>query len=373
MYNIRYSIIKVIFKDGFRMIMRPVHLALGALILFFFTTCNNQPQTTASDIETPVFVREMKPIYTIKSTITTAGNAMSTYNVDINSEMSGRYNLQTNPRTGRLYKLGDAVRKGDLIIRLEDNEYENNQRIDSRKLTLENSEQEQIKQRELLDLGGATASQIRATEITITNARYDLANANINLEKMNVISPAEGVIVNLPHYSADAKVSSNQPMASIMNYTNLYVETNFAESQMGYIQVNQPVNITQASLPYDTLRGVINEISPAISSETRTFKAKILIDNFDLKLRPGMYVKADVVIDRSDNVITIPKSVLQTARNNRKFVYIVERNQAVIRYLTTGIEDDDNVEIIDGLYENDQLIIRGYETLREGSRVKVQQ
>jgi len=370
MYNIRYSIFKTICKNGFKLFIKPGIIALSALSVLFFTACNNQPQTSSNDIETSVSVRELKPTSSISRLVNTSGTALPNFSVDLNSEMSGLYKLQTNPRTGRQFKLGDTVRKGELIIRLEDDEYENNQQIESRRLTLENAEQEQLKQIELLDLGGATASQIRSTEITITNARYSLANALLSLEKMNVKAPFDGVIVNLPHYSPDIKVASNQPMVGIMNYSNLFMEINLPESSIGYIQVNQPVHITHYTLPNDTLRGVISELSPAISSETRTFKGKITIENSALKLRPGMFVKADVVLERADNVIVIPKSVLQTQRD-RRFVYVVERNLAVRRNIITGIEDEDNVEVIDGLYENDQLIIRGFETLRENSRVKV--
>jgi len=372
MYNIRYSIIQTSLKNGFHFLIKPGHIAFGALILLFFTTCNNQPQTSASDIETPVSVRELKADKSINRLIQNSGTALPLSSVDLNSEMSGLYKLQTNPRTGRPFKLGDNVNKGEIIIRLEDSEYENNIQIESRKLQLEIADQEQVKQRELLQLGGATGGQVKNAEISASNARYALDNAILNLEKMNVKAPFDGVITNLPHYTADVKIANNQPMVSIMNYANLYLEVNFAESNMPYIQANQSVHITQPTLPLDTLRGVISEISPAISSETRTFKCKILIQNSELKLRPGMFVKAEVVIDRSEGVIVIPKNILQTARN-RKYVYVVERNTAVSRNLTIGIEDDDNVEILDGLYENDQLIIRGYETLRENSRVKVLQ
>ena len=344
-------------------------LTLFALSVFF-AACNNRPQTGPSDIETPVSVRELKPTGSISRLINTSGTAQAVFSVDLNSEMSGRYSLQNNPRTGRPFKLGDAVRKDELIIRLEDSEYENNIRIDSRKLSLEIAEQEQVKQKELQEKGGATGSQVKNAEVQATNARYELDNAMLNLEKMNVKTPFDGVIVNLPHYSTDAKVASNQPMAGVMNYSNMFVEINLPESAIAFIQVNQPVHITHYTLPEDTLKGVISELSPAISSETRTFKGKILINNPELKIRPGMFVKADIVIDKAENAIVIPKNVIQSARN-RRFVYIVERNIAVIRNLVTGIEDEENVQVIDGLSENDQLIIRGFETLRENSRVKV--
>ena len=371
MFNTRYSIINTICKDGFKLLLKPACLALGALCLFYLTACTTQPQGSTTDIETPVSVRELKPTGSISQLYPTSGTAVSIFNVDLNSEMSGLYLLQTNPRTGKPFKLNDAVKKGEIIISFEDKEYENNNQIESRMLSLELAEQQQAKQKELKDLGGATETEIKNSEVSIINARTQLESTKLNLEKMNVKAPFDGVIVTLPHYSPDVKVASNQPMVSIMNYSNLLLEVNFPESTIGYIQVNQPVNITHSiALPYDTLRGVISELSPAISSETRTYKGKILINNTELKLRPGMFVKADVVLDHSDNVIVIPKSVVMNQRN-RRFVYVVERNLAVSRTIITGIEDEDNVEVIDGLYENDNLIIRGFETLRENSRVRV--
>jgi len=345
-------------------------IALYALSVLFVAACNQRPQSGPTDVETPVSVRELKPTGSISRLVNTSGTALAILSVDLNSEMSGRYNLQNNPRTGRPFKLGDEVKKGELIVRLEDTEYENNIRFASRTLQLEIAEQEQVKQKELYEKGGATATQVRNTEVQVTNARYDLANATLNLEKMNVKAPFDGFIVNLPHYSPEAKVSSNQPMAGIMSYSNMFMEINLPESAIGVIQVNQPVHITHYTLPNDTLKGVISALSPAISSETRTFKGKILINNSGLLLSPGMFVKADVVIENAVDAIVIPKNVIQSNRN-RRFVYVVERNVAVMRVLTTGIEDDENVQVIDGLYENDQLIVRGFETLRENSRVKV--
>jgi len=374
MFNIRNSFTrnsftKAIDKSGLHFLMKPEHLALCTLCAVLVTACNNQPQTGPNDIETPVSVRELK-LSSISKLLNTSGTAQATYSVDLNSEMSGKYRLQTNPRTGNPFKLGDSVKKGQLIIRLEDQEYENNIRIDSRKQQLEIAEQEQVKQKELLPLGGATQMQIRSSELTIANARYDLENATLNLQKMNVIAPFDGVIVALPHYSTDVKVANNQPMVGIMDYSRLYMDINLPESAIEYIQVNQPVHITHYTMPYDTLRGTITELSPAISSETRTFKGKIVVNNTELKLRPGMFVKADVIVDKADSVIVIPKDVILSSRG-RRYVYIVERNTAIMRNLVTGIEDEENIQIIEGLNENDNLIVRGFETLRENSRVRV--
>ncbi|MDR3266563.1 MAG: efflux RND transporter periplasmic adaptor subunit [Tannerella sp.] len=331
--------------------------------------CSNQPQSNQNDIETPVSVQEVKK-GSVSKLINTTGTAQPINGVELNSEMTGYYRLQTNGRTGKPFKLGDAVKKGQLIIRLDNAEYVNGIAIESKKLNLEITEQEQSKQKVLYEKGGATLSEMRNTEVRVINARYDIENAQISLEKMNVCAPIDGVIVTLPHYTQGSSVSQGSPMVGVMDYSNMYVDINLPESNIEYIHANQSVFVTHYTLLNDTLKGIISELSPAISIETRTFKGTVLISNPALKIHPGMFVKADIVVDKADDAVIIPKNVILSNRN-RKYVYIVEKNTAVVRNITTGLEDEDNIEVKDGLRENDNLIIRGYETLRENSRVKV--
>ena len=302
--------------------------------------------------------------------INTTGTAQATCDVALNSEMSGMYQLQKNPRTKQPYKLGDKVQKGEVIIRLEDKEYENNIAFHSKILNLEIAEQEQVKQKALYEKGGVTLSEMRNTEVKVTNARYELENATLNLEKMKLTAPFDGVIVTLPHYTENVRVAHGKPMVDVMDYARMYMDINLPESAIGYVKTNQPVYITHYTLPDDTIRGIVSELSPAISTETRTFKGKILISNEQLKLRPGMFVKADVVVDRADSAILIPKDVIRSS-GNRKYVYVVEKNTAILREIKTGLENEVQSEILSALNEADNLIIRGYETLRENSRVKV--
>jgi RND family efflux transporter MFP subunit len=332
--------------------------------------CNNERQSAQNDIATPVTVKELKK-GSISKLINTTGSALSTYNVDLTSQMSGTYILQINPLTGKPFKLGDKVSKGQLIIRLEDKEYENGIALDSKELNLEITEQEYVKQKALYEKGGVILSEMRNSEMRVINARHDLESAKANLEKANIKALFDGVIVNLPHYTPNVKVEQNKPMVGIMDYSRMYLDVNLPESVIAYVKTEQPVNITHYTIPDDTLKGVVNELSPAISMETRTFKGKILINNNKLILRPGMFVKADIVVDNVENSIIIPKDVIQSNRN-RKQVFIVEKNTAVLRNIRTGLEDENNVQVLEGLNENDNLVIRGFETLKEYSKVKVQ-
>lgn len=285
--------------------------------------------------------------------------------------MAGEYILQINPRTRKPYKLGDKVMSGELIVRLENKEYENNIAIESKKLSLDIAEQEEVKKKALYDKGGVTLSELRNAEVAITNAKYSYENAILNLDKMNIKAPFTGIIVNLPHYTSSVQIPSGSSIVSIMNYSKMIMEINLPESAIKEVAPGQTAFITHYTLPKDTIMGHISELSPAISSETRTFKGKLIIDNKDLLLRPGMFVKADIVVDKADSTIVIPKEIVMNNRR-RKYVYIVEKGIAKTRDIQTGLEDNDNIEVVGGLNIKDQLVTRGYETLRDGSKVKIQ-
>lgn len=344
--------------------------ALAITLFSLQTGCTSQPENKGNDIVNTVSVIELGK-GSINQLVHTTGTAAATYEVTLNSEISGLYGLQTNPRTGKPFKLGDKVKKGEAVIRLQDKEYENGIAIESKKLNLEIAQQEQAKQKALYEKGGVTLSEMRNTEVKVTGARYDYENGILGLGKMNAVVPFDGVIVDLPHYTPGVRIEQGKPLVSIMAYSQLYMEINLPESSIGYVKPRQTVFITHYTLPDDTLKGIISELSPAVSTETRTFKGKVTIQNPALLLRPGMFVKADIVVDKADSALIIPKEVIQSVRR-KKYVYIVEKNRAFMREIETGLEDENRIEITKGLKEKDNLVIRGFETLRQNSKVKVQ-
>ncbi|MBO4724456.1 MAG: efflux RND transporter periplasmic adaptor subunit, partial [Bacteroidaceae bacterium] len=267
--------------------------------------------------------------------------------------------------------LGDKVKKGALIVRIEDKSYENGISIETKRLNLELAEQEQVKTKSLYDKGGATLTEVKNSEVKIMNSRLDYENAEMNLEKMNIRAPFDGVIVNLPHFSEEARVTSGTSVVTVMDYSQMLLEINLPESAINEVKVGQKAYITHYTLPKDTIMGEITELSPAISSETRTFKGKLMIDNSKLLIRPGMFVKADIVTESHSSTIIIPKNIVRNERN-RRIVFVVDQGIARAKQVRLGLEEKNQVEILGGLEKDDQLIVRGFETLRDGSKVKIQ-
>ncbi|WP_340111552.1 efflux RND transporter periplasmic adaptor subunit [Maribellus mangrovi] len=350
--------------------MKNIKLLFLAFVVATIVSCNNQSSSESSDLAVPVSVENIK-LKSIQQFISTTGTAKAVSETELTSEIEGEYYLQINPKTGRKFKLGDRVEKGQVIIKLENEEYENGLAMESKKLNLEISEQEYEKQKSLYEKGGVTLRELRNSEVSTIDAKYSYESAQIQMAKMQVSAPFSGVIVELPYYTKGVRVSTGESMVKLMSYNKMYVEINLPEKNISEIKLGQEALITNYTLTEDTLIGHVTELSPVISNETRTFAGKVEIDNPELKLRPGMFIKANIVTAQKDSVIVIPRDVIMSGSRG-KYVFVVERNNtADDRRITTGISNQDEIEIVEGLSANDRLIIKGFETLRDNSKVKV--
>ena len=331
--------------------------------------CGGRDSDLETEISIPVSVEEVKK-KTIEEFIVTTGTVYSMQESILRSEISGYYRLLTNPKTKRPFALGDFVDKGQEMIHLEDEEFENNIKLESQRLNLDISKNEFEKQQSLYEKGGVTFRELKNAELAYVNAKYSYDNALIQLSKMKITSPFYGVIVGLPYYTQGTRVASNQEMVKIMNYDKLYMEVNLPGKELDRIKVGQSVRVMNYTLPEDTLTGSIAQVSPAIDPESRTFKASLTIDNPDWMMRPGMFVKTELVVAREDSALVIPKNVI-LSKQRGKTVFIVQRGAAQERVISTGLENPKEVQVTSGLQDNERLVVKGFETLRNRSKVKI--
>lgn len=342
-------------------------LLLMALLLN--SACNEQDSNIESEIKVPVSVVNVKP-QSIEMYIQTTGTVYATQEAYLKSDLSGSYFLKRNPRTGKSFALGDQVRKGQVIIKLEDKEFENNAQIESKKLNLEVSKNNYEKQKSLYDKGGVTFRELKNAEIEYINAKYSYENASLQLNKTYVKAPFGGTIVELPHYTQGVRVDQGKEMVKIMNYSELLLDVKLPEKHLSEVKKKQLVRVANYTVNQDTLMGNINQISPVINPDTRTFQSTLLIDNPAHIIRPGMFVKAEILIEKKDSTIVVPKDIVVSKQNN-KVLFVVENGIAREKTIVIGLENPDFIEVIKGLKMNDRLVVNGFETLRDKSKVNV--
>ena len=338
-------------------------------VLISITACRNRDQNLTADVEIPVSVEELK-LNSIEEFVNTTGTAFPKGEIELKSKIAAAYFLEKNPQTGRLWKLGDKVKTGALIVRLEDEEYVNSVKLETNQLNLELMETELRKQESLYEKGGVTLKELKTAGINYENAKTTVINSKLQLQKTIITAPIDGVIVDLPYYTQGTEIPTGVTIVKIMDYRTMYMDVQLPEKYITVIKPGQTVKLTNYTIPDDTIIGNVTQLSPAINADTRTFKGTISIDNQDYLLRPGMFVKADIVTDRRDSVIVIPKSII-LSRQRGKTVFIVDRGLAVERIIDTGLENITDVEVIRGLAKNERVVKGGFETLSNRSKVKI--
>ena len=349
--------------------MKRVTTAAGILLLVI--GCGNPQTEMETEITVPVSVEEVTP-KSIEEFVSVTGTVNAIKDYMVTSETGGYYRRATNPSTGKPFMIGDNIKHDQVIIYIDNPEQENSIRIESQELNLDISKSEFEKQQSLYEKGGVTLRELKNAERTFIEAKYSYENALIQLSKLKITAPFDGVIVNIPVYTDGVRLSSNSEMVHVMDYGTLSMEVNISGKQLGRITVGQPVRVVNYTLPDRSLNGGITQVSPTLDTETRTFKATIEINNQELVLRPGMFVKADIIVARRDSTIVVPKNILLT-RRNRKTVYVVERGFARERRIEQGLENPDEIEVVEGLESGERLVVDGFDTLRNGSRVKIVQ
>jgi membrane fusion protein (multidrug efflux system) len=345
------------------------YITLLAALIIAFTGCRNRDQNLTADIEIPVSAEDLK-LESIEEFVNTTGTAFPKGEIELKSKITATYFLEKNPRTGRFWQLGDKVQTGALIARLEDEEYVNSIKLETNQLNLELMESELKKQESLYEKGGVTLKELKTAGINYENAKTTVINSKLQLEKTRITVPINGVIVDLPYYTQGTQIETGKTIVKIMDYQVMYMDVQLPEKYISIIKPGQTVKLTNYTIPDDTIIGNVTQLSPAINADTRTFKGNISIDNHNYLLRPGMFVKADIITNHKDSVIVIPKSII-LSRQKGKTVFIVDRGVVAERIIETGLENVTDVEVTRGLAKNERLVTSGFETLSNRSKVKI--
>lgn len=344
-------------------------LIISAAVIFAIIGCRNNNQNLTADVEIPVSVQEIR-LTSIKEFVNTTGTAFPKGEIELSSKIAASYYLEKNPQNGKLWQMGDKVKAGALIARLEDREYVISVKLETNQLNLELAESELKKQESLYEKGGVTLKELKTASIEYENAKTNVENAKLQMDKTRIVAPIDGVIVDLPYYTQGTQIASGSKIVKIMDYQTMYMEVQLPEKYISVIKPSQDVNLTNYTIPGDTIIGQVTQLSPAIDADTRTFKGNIQINNRDYLLRPGMFVKADIVTNHKDSVIVIQKNII-LSRQRGKTVFIIDRGVAAERLIETGLENISDVEVTRGLMKGERVVTSGFETLSNKSKVKI--
>ena len=148
------------------------------------------------------------------------------------------------------------------------------------------------------------------------------------------------------------------------------LEFNLPEKIIGYLNKNIKFTATSDLIPNEIYEGKINFIDTRIDTNSRTIRVYALINNKKNYLRPGIFMKVNLILLEKKDSYLIPEEALININSNH-FVYIVENDIARLKEVSIGIRSQDMIEIESGLNAKDKIIFLGQEKLKDGSKINV--
>ena len=327
------------------------------------------------------------------------GEIFATELIDVGAQVSGQIK--------KLYvKLGDQVKKGDMIASIDSSTQQNSidnkeaqlaiykAQLESAKVAL-NIAKTQFDRENALFSKNATSKQefesakntysansakIKELEAQIKQTNIELSTAKINLGYTKITAPRDGVVVSV-QVEEGQTVNANQTTPTIVNIADLSrvkMKMQIAEGDITKIKVGTPVEYSILSEPTKKFQTTVSSIDPGLttlsdgsygssssskssysssssSSSAVYYYAQSIVDNKDGILRIGMTTQNELLIANVEGAIIVPSIGIKKDENGT-FVYVLKDGKPVKTAVKTGIKDNLDTQIISGINEGDEII-----------------
>ena len=320
-------------------------------------------------------------------TVTVVGNLIGAATVDAVPRGQGRL-------LAVYVKLGDAVRSGQPIAKIEDRELV--EQIKQAEATL-NVSQATIRQRQA-DLKLAQNNMERSKSLyerdllprqtfDDTDARYQAAQAQlelsmaqleqtrsrldelkINLSNTVITAPVDGFIGKRT-LDPGASVGPNTSFISVVDIRTVRLVINVVEKDLRRITQGTIVEVEVDAYPGETFKGSVARVAPILDPATRTAQVEIEIPNSAYRLKPGMYARARFTVERHDRALVVPTGAIVDLQGKLGVWTPGEGDTPSFQPITIGIEQQEFTEITTGVTEGQNIISTGAAALRPGDRI----
>lgn len=216
---------------------------------------------------------------------------------------------------------------------------------------------------------GARKETKEAAQAKLMEAEAILAQERLKLHYTQIVAPFSGEI-SRRYVEPGLLVSPSSPIVNIAHTDTLKVIANILEKDIPYLNVGMKAKIKAETFPDKVFEGKIMHISNTLDLHTRTLQAEIYIPNQDRLIKPGMFSRIEVTLVEKPRALVIPKNAV-IEKGKERFVFVVQGNQVTKRPILTGFEQDQFIEIKEGLSEGELVVVKGHESIREGSLVRI--
>ena len=356
---------------------RVTTLSLLGGIWLTLASCDQGPSRSFNvNVRTPVEVQAVR-LGDIENLVVTTGNLLPRVVATVNARVPGRLYHERDENGERFYE-GHQVKKGDVLARIAGEEVELHLNLSTKKQTYEIAEAEYNRQKKLHEEGIITESAFEQSLQSYLNAEnaYKLA---LQDDRNTVIeAPIDGVIVKLARneqntlLADESLIGNGQLVAEIADLSMLEAHIDLIGRQYGKVDVGDQARI-RPSATYEEINftGTVTRKSPLVNPEKHTYQVVLEVPNNDLLLNPLSFVEVEVIIEQRLQVPVVSLDSVKKSSNNNDVVYIVEGQRLAERRVRLGLQDDERVEVLEGLEVGERVVFGGVENLWPGTMVNV--
>ncbi|MDQ7782767.1 MAG: efflux RND transporter periplasmic adaptor subunit [Desulfomonilaceae bacterium] len=315
---------------------------------------------TKNHVEIPeakVTVVKVEPT-PIRDVLLLPGVAEALHDVTLASDREGRVEW-IGPREGQRVKEGELLAKID-VAALQT-------ALDRYKAAHELAEIVAERRKSLHEGMIVSQEEMEKAETERMLALHNVREARINFEQGFVRSPIDGV-VNRLEVDPGEFVRRGQAVLEIVAVDRMRINVDVPEMDVRYLKVWQNARVTVAAFPGEHWDGLVDFVAFKADPATKTFKARVVVDNTDGRMRPGMIAHVSFLRRLVPDAVVAPLFSI-VDKGGERILFVEEDGTARARTVTTGVIENHVVQIVDGLNPGDNLIVTGQHNVEDGMRV----
>ena len=323
-------------------------------------SCGNNTKTA----EQPKAAEVRLPNVTIMAASYKEVPQSDVYTANVEAYAKNNIAPQSPSRIQKIYvEVGDFVRAGQIVAKMDEVS------LNQSKLSMANDSLEYSRIKKLYEQGGVSKSDFDAMELKYNVTRSQYQNL---LENTILRSPVSGVITARNYDQGD--MYGGSPIYVVEQITPVKLYVGISEMDYTRVKKNDTVTLTADALPGKTFTGRIARIYPTIDAATHTFTAEVNVANGDRLLRPGMYARVTVNFGSNHSIVVPDDCVVKQQGSGVRSVFVLQADNTVKEIVVTlGRHFGTEYEILSGVAEGDKVVVKGQASLKNGSKVNVQE
>ncbi len=365
-------------------------LAIAALlaVTFWFGYFHKKGEKSEEKRIVPVEV-ETVTVGPIEETIELTGWIRANQVVDIAPKVAGRLeSLQAVGDDGSKADVeeGLVVKKGQLLAVIDHDVYlaqlaAAKAAVEARTVEIAEAEREKNRMLALYQSGSSTeqakdkavtTAQLAAASLNAAKANLELAR--VNLQESEVNSPIDGV-VTAKHIDQGNMIKAGDKIVTVADLKTVKVVASVAEKYGAEITAGTDAELVVDAFPDRVFKASVYSVYPALDEQTHTIQIEIRLDNEQMLLKPGMFAKITLIMNRKSDAVVISRDVVLGGKVDKPYIYVVENTSKELkahkRLVDIGIIQADKCEITDGLKPGEKLVVNGMQYLADGINVEV--